>query len=1149
MMISTPSVCRSCSLSLRPALSLSVRRLLVLLVIGLIWGLGAAPSLAQVVYVAQGASGGGTVASPYGSLQEALADPFAEEIRVSEGTYYPAATDRAVSFELSDGVVVRGGYAPGFGTRDPGTYPTVLSGDIDRDGSPAGNAYRVLAARAGVTAATVIDGVTVTGGAATGSDADTGGGLFIEKASPTLRNVVFRNNEASFGGGAVFCSSGQPVFEDVVFAENRGRIIGAGGVLSVECGISVTRSTFDGNRAEAGAGLYLISGSATLNDVLFTANAANQGGGALYNSNGTLIITGGRFEANESTGIFGGGAIYDVGGTVRLSNVRFAGNTATRASGGAIEANETNLDITNAVFTANTSTDGRGGAVFLSDAFLTGTHWSTSGNSSADGSVLHASGFGSATLHHVVFWNEDAPVVDGGATVNIGAAFIDGGLPAAATRIAGSPAVLDVDPQFRDVNGPDDVLGTLDDDLRIGPRSPAVDRGIVSRLPADPDDLDDDGDTGEALPVDMDGSPRVQDSSIRETDNGGPDLGAYETSSTLVVRGTADAPAEDAAPGEDRGWRTMAVPATATVGDIADDIVFGAGGLSGTEPTAMIYRWDDAASNDTSTYASQFVGLTSLDDPLPAGRGFILYVFDDQIDPVRPGSPLVFDVPGAPPAADVTVRDLNPDALYHFLGNPFGRSFALDGLDIGTGSGFQAFVWVWDPAAQRYLRVEAGTSAGVVAPWQGFFLERSPESTTRQVTFDVDARDSGAEFVGKRTAPRMAATARIGLRLQALEEGQTVSTDDVLEVSFREDASHDWDVWDGVRPEPPSRVAPRPQVSFVGTRSGEPVRKAHECRPLSLQSPVRLPLRVDATPSSGALRLDVSSWQNIPSAWQVRLVDTQGTADPADDRSVPLRTDGDGLTVRNPGSKATATAASAAGSARRPQRMGGEEETKGSEAAAKTGQASAGHTPAFYLVVTPTAGEPRPWPLAARRTGDTVELRWTPQGARRPAEIRVEHSTDGETWSRVETAPDGGQRDGSSVRRVVDPLMPGRHLFRLQLRPGRSETRGPVGTPYSQVAEVTVPVTEASTVRPPAPNPVRDRSVIQVSVREPQQVRVRLFDLLGRRVGEVYRDRIEGGRTKQVVIDASRLGLSSGTYIVRITGDRFAETHRLSVIR
>ena len=55
--------------------------------------------------------------------------------------------------------------------------------------------------------------------------------------------------------------------------------------------------------------------------------------------------------------------------------------------------------------------------------------------------------------------------------------------------------------------------------------------------------------------------------------------------------------------------------------------------------------------------------------------------------------------------------------------------------------------------------------------------------------------------------------------------------------------------------------------------------------------------------------------------------------------------------------------------------------------------------------------------------------------------------------------------------------------------------------------------------------------------------------LLGRRVGEVYRDHIEGGRTEQVVIDASRLGLSSGTYIVRIAGDRFAETHRLSVIR
>ena len=62
--------------------------------------------------------------------------------------------------------------------------------------------------------------------------------------------------------------------------------------------------------------------------------------------------------------------------------------------------------------------------------------------------------------------------------------------------------------------GPDGEWGTEDDDygdLRLQPGSPCIDAALNSAVPADTTDLDDDGDTSEPIPLDLDGNARFVD--------------------------------------------------------------------------------------------------------------------------------------------------------------------------------------------------------------------------------------------------------------------------------------------------------------------------------------------------------------------------------------------------------------------------------------------------------------------------------------------------------------------------------------------------------------------------------------------------------------------------------------------------------------
>jgi hypothetical protein len=75
-------------------------------------------------------------------------------------------------------------------------------------------------------------------------------------------------------------------------------------------------------------------------------------------------------------------------------------------------------------------------------------------------------------------------------------------------------------PLFLDSDGPDDQIGTEDDDLYLHSGSPCVNAGNNFLLSIDAFDLDKDGDANEPIPYDLDSSPRIL--------NGTVDVGAYE---------------------------------------------------------------------------------------------------------------------------------------------------------------------------------------------------------------------------------------------------------------------------------------------------------------------------------------------------------------------------------------------------------------------------------------------------------------------------------------------------------------------------------------------------------------------------------------------------------------------------------------------
>ncbi|NOX57474.1 MAG: hypothetical protein GXP29_01280 [Planctomycetes bacterium] len=146
----------------------------------------------------------------------------------------------------------------------------------------------------------------------------------------------------------------------------------------------------------------------------------------------------------------------------------------------------------------------------------------TFSNNSASSSVGGVTG-GTTLVENCIFWNNtdqtgasESAQLSPSSNANVSNSIIRG-----LSLFAGN-GNISLNPQFVDPLGPDGIAGTLDDDLRLMPNSPAIASGDNSLLPSDVLDIDRDGDTTETTPLDLDDTARIKGGTV--------DMGAYEAS-------------------------------------------------------------------------------------------------------------------------------------------------------------------------------------------------------------------------------------------------------------------------------------------------------------------------------------------------------------------------------------------------------------------------------------------------------------------------------------------------------------------------------------------------------------------------------------------------------------------------------------------
>jgi len=481
-----------------------------------------------VIYVDAEAAGpvhdGSSWCQGYTELYDALA--VATEgttIRVADGTYKPdvgsVSYPRDATFVLLSAVTIEGGYA-GCGASDPderdiALFETILSGDLNGDDGPwfannDENALRVVTA-SGVDETAVLDGFTITAGNANGAGLNSGGGMYIWQGAPTLIDCTFSSNSANTSGGGMYNYSSDLTLTNCTFSGNSAGSYG-GGMYSYYGAQTLTNCTFSANSANGdyysyGGGMYNSSGNPTLTNCTFSGNSASNDGGGMYNVYSDPTLTNCTFSGNRVSGSYGyanGGGMYNSSGDPTLTNCTFSGNSASDDGGGMY--NPGRATLTNCTFSGN-SADRDGGGMYSNGYYPhpTVTNCILWGNTDSGGHDESAQISGSAGVSYTCIegWS-------GSGTGNIGR-----------------------DPLFVDPDGPDDVIGTPDDDVRLLPFSPCIDAANNEAVPPDTLDLDGDGDTSEPTPLDLAGSPRfLDDPLVIDRGSGDPpivDMGAFES--------------------------------------------------------------------------------------------------------------------------------------------------------------------------------------------------------------------------------------------------------------------------------------------------------------------------------------------------------------------------------------------------------------------------------------------------------------------------------------------------------------------------------------------------------------------------------------------------------------------------------------------
>ena len=261
------------------------------------------------------------VPSEYDTIQAAISVAVnGDYVCVSDGTYREqiSFSGKAITVKAVNGAT-----------------STILEGN--------GANAAVVVFNSGEDAGSVLDGFTIDNQAAANSATR---GIYIDKASPTIKNSIIQSNSVtSKSGGGIYIYGGGATIENSVIG-NEGHP----------------------NTAHSGAGIYFadsVAGTLTIRDSAITYNAASWNGGGIYLSNVTnpTVIENTSISNNDGGVRFGGGIRA---GNAPLSIIdSHIDNNISAWSGAGLFLTSATASFENSTVVGNSCSWGSGGGIYF----------------------------------------------------------------------------------------------------------------------------------------------------------------------------------------------------------------------------------------------------------------------------------------------------------------------------------------------------------------------------------------------------------------------------------------------------------------------------------------------------------------------------------------------------------------------------------------------------------------------------------------------------------------------------------------------------------------------------------------------------------------------------------------------------------------
>jgi hypothetical protein len=176
--------------------------------------------------------------------------------------------------------------------------------------------------------------------------------------------------------------------------------------------------------------------------------------------------------------------------------------------------------------------------------------------------------------------------------------------------------------------------------------------------------------------------------------------------------------------------------------------------------------------------------------------------------------------------------------------------------------------------------------------------------------------------------------------------------------------------------------------------------------------------------------------------------------------------------------------------------------------------------------------------------GKNVQLSWATASEINNAGFEVERRrlSQNESWQKIGFVQGRGMTTERRQYAFVDANVSGKTQYRLKQLDFDGQFE------YSNILEVDAGLPKTFALNQNYPNPFNPTTVIAYQLPISGQVKLELFDVLGRKVSTLVNAQ-QGAGVQTYALNAQALNLSSGTYFYRLTAGGFTETKRMMLVK